>query len=148
MKVLIIILFFFNALPVLSQTIIKITSPRSNRDDYHLVNKSDTTFIETDYNADMGVRYPYYRIRDSLPTGRYFVFVNNILEKEGSFKNGLRDSTWIDYYKGGREVTPYIKGHANGYFKRIRTDGSLETIAKCGNGVMPVRTSFYKTGKI
>jgi len=114
---------------------------------FEIINRRDTNYIFIEYQEDMGAKREYYKFKEIIPDARYHVYVNNNLQQEGSFKNNQKNGAWINYYPNGKEITPYKDGEIEGIYKRLYADGSLETIAKISNGIMPIRTHYYRNGK-
>jgi antitoxin component YwqK of YwqJK toxin-antitoxin module len=97
----------------------------------------------------MGVKYGYnYEFKKNIPDGKYCIYVNDTLEETGFFKNSLKDSIWVSYNHGEKEITTYKKDIPHGYFKKIYSDGTLETIMKYDHGVFAIRTHYYENGAL
>ncbi len=66
---------------------------------------------------------------DGLYDGNYEHFKNNALTESGSYRQGLKHGTFLQYYSDGKTIrseTPLTEGKVDGVVKSYYTDGSLE----------------------
>lgn len=134
------------------QTKIKLTSPQSKYDDYHLENISDTIYIEITHKEDMGARYGQsYKLKLSAPDGEYEVYVDNNIELRAFLKNHKKEGKWKDFYNDGKlhSIRKYKDGVCDGKIINYHKNGKISLKAKCVNGkVVNISTSYYESGKI
>jgi antitoxin component YwqK of YwqJK toxin-antitoxin module len=94
--------------------------------------------------------------QNDLPVGRYCAYydsasakIKNIIEEQGYFKSGKKDSIWTEYYKSGevKSLTPYKAGLKHGAFVSYFSAASLDTVkSRTGTNKkgIPSKTQFYK----
>ncbi len=144
--------------------------------DFELINAKDSAFIYTGYSGDMGTHYsPYHNFHDSIPDGKYEVYIDDRLDLIAYFKNKLRDSMWTDFHtydtlhwektffykdglKDGEEKTVctngeisimnFKKGKADGRFVTYYPSGQIYYEGELVNNLMPIRTYYYENGNL
>jgi antitoxin component YwqK of YwqJK toxin-antitoxin module len=134
------------------QTKIKLTSPQSKYDNYHLENISDTIYIEITHQEDMGARYGQtYRLKSNVPDGKYEIYVDNNLELRALIKDHKKNGVWKTFYSDGKlqSIRKYKDGVCNGKILNYHKNGKVSSRGKCINGKMKnMLTSYYESGKI
>lgn len=135
-----------------SQTKIKLISPQSKFDNYHLENTSDTTFVEITHQEDMGARYGQsYKLKLNVPDGEYEIYVDNNIELRAFIKNHKKNGKWKTYYNDGKlqSIRKYKGGVCNGKIINYHKNGKISAKGKCVDGkVINILTSYYESGKI
>jgi antitoxin component YwqK of YwqJK toxin-antitoxin module len=144
-----------NITPHYWEKITKIYITRKSFSDNHvLLNPKDSTYVKMEKYYDMGYcRTKSYTINDSLPDGKYEVYLNDTLERVFYFKNGVRDSIWTRYYFiGGYIEETYRNGKLTFPVRIYNDDKKLVTISDWYSDSL--RRSFgyveayYTSGKV
>ncbi len=117
---------------------------------YHFVNKDDTVYISFRSSSDMGYTWFTYGMRYSAPTDTYSIYVNNLLDRKGYFKNGSRVGKWIFYNEDRSFSTRYYYNNTiYGLFEEFDKKGRLskrhliDTLY--GN---TIKTEFHEDGLV
>ena len=134
------------------QTKIKLTSPQSERDNYHIMSISDTLYIETTHREDMGSIYGQsYKLKSTAPDGEYEIYVDNNIELRAILQNHKKEGKWKTFYSDGKlkSITEYKDGLVNGKIIQYHKNGTVSYKGKCINGkVENTSTAYYESGKV
>lgn len=117
---------------------------------YEIIYPEDTAFIRFTSSSDMGYTWYHYRIKLTAPADTYYIYVNNLLDSKGYFKNGSKEGRWIEYEADRSFLKAYYHNHnLYGMYEKYDKKGRLyeseyiDTLY--GN---TIKTEYYEDGKV
>ena len=118
--------------------------------DYKPINDHDTAYVKIQYSGDMGIIHSVrYRLKDSLPDGKYQVYVNDVLNKVAHYEDGRKANLWVEYHENGeRREIPYKNGEIKSAIREFYSNNKLKRISKFKNNSIYSRTTYFKSGKV
>ena len=117
--------------------------------DYQMETLTDTTYLEFKRSGDFGRVYAvYFVLKDSLPDGKYEVYVDDELRQEAYYKNKRKENIWIEHKENGerREVS-YKDGEIFGKIMEYNSSNNLLRMTKFKDNKIQFRESHYESGK-
>lgn len=136
---------------VVSQTIIKLNSPKNNHEGYSCANASDSLFVKFGHREDMGVWYgTFYKLKMNVPDGEYIFYVDDTLELKAFIKDSHQDSMWTYYFRNGKikQICPYKEGKLEGDKITYHSNGTISTKIKYVNGKDEYTIEYYESGYV
>jgi len=147
---LLILLCFFQQFSI-SQTIIKLNSPKTNQEEYSCTNPSDSLFVTFGHREDMGVWYgSFYKMKMNVHDGEYLFYVDDTLELKAFIKDSHKNGIWTYYFRNGKvkQISQYKGGELEGYKTRHYPNGTISSRTKYVNGKDEYTIEYYESGYV